>query len=191
MLDACTRNLKSVLNTPFNSVFFLLGLSIAGCSPIASLFEPEPPPPPAPPPATVIELKINTSKDLNLTREGSATPIVARVYELKSSDGFSNADFFAIYNQDKDILGGDIVYREELALTPGESRQIKLGPKPESRFIGVFGAFRDLEAAQWRALEAIPPNKTTVMQVHFSKNSVAIEVAKENPPVAEEVSPSE
>ncbi|MCI0666505.1 MAG: type VI secretion system lipoprotein TssJ [Methylococcaceae bacterium] len=188
MLDASTRNVKCVLHPPFQWVFFLLAPSFSGCS---SLFESEPPPPPAPPPPTVIELKLETSKDLNLTREGNATPIVARVYELKSSDGFSNADFFAIYDQDKDILASDIVYREELELTPAQSRQIRLEPKPESRFIGIFGAFRDLETAQWRVVEEIPPNKTTVMRVHFAKNSVAIDVAKENPPVAEEVPPSE
>jgi type VI secretion system protein VasD len=191
MLVASTRNLTIALNQPFRLAFLLSALALSGCSAVSSLFEPEPPPPPAPPSPTVIDLQLKTSKDLNLTREGSATPIVARVYELKSADGFSNADFFAIYNRDKEILGGDIVFREELELTPDESRRIKLEPKPESRFIGVFGAFRDLETAQWRTIEKITPNQTTLMRVQFSKNSVTIEVVKENPPPAKEISPSE
>lgn len=174
MLDASTRSEKCVLEPQFYWIFSILAAMFSGCS----MFELEPSP-------TVIELKINTSRDLNLTREGTAAPIVARVYELKASDGFSNADFFAIYDHDKDILGGDLVFREELELTPDETRQIKLEPKPESRFIGVFGAFRDLEKSQWRAVKAITPNQTMVMRVHFSRNSVAIETAPEEPPVEE------
>ncbi|MGR9108658.1 MAG: type VI secretion system lipoprotein TssJ [Gammaproteobacteria bacterium] len=163
-----------------SSVFICLALSIgiSGCSVFSSPTESEAPETPAP---TIIELQLDTSKDLNLDIEGNGTPIVARYYELKSADGFSNADFFAIYERDKETLGTDIVFREELYLTPEESRKIRLEAKPDSHFIGVFGAFKDLENAQWRAIREIPARQTTRLEVHFSKNSVTIQVAEDKP----------
>lgn len=156
----------------FIFIFSIFTLSLTSCSTVESVIEPPP---------TILELKFETSSDLNLNPEGKATPLVARFYELKTADGFSNADFFALYNQDKDILGSDIVFRKELELIPANTQELKVQAKKESRFIGVFGAFRDLETAQWRAVVEIPSNKTTVMTVHFSKNSVSIEVPNDEP----------
>lgn len=179
MLDPSTQSEPTLHRFRLQFVLILFNVSLSGCSALSSLFEPDPPPPPAP---TIVHLKMETAKNSNATTDGTGAPLVARYYELKSSNAFTNADFFAMYDQDKSILGGDIVFREELELIPGTSREIKLKPKPESRFIGVFGAFRDLETAQWRAVEKIPPNKTTEMNILFTKNAVTIKATEEKPP---------
>ena len=39
---------------------------------------------------------------------------------------------------------------EELELRPGEERTYKLSAQPESRYLAVLAAYRDLPQAQWR-----------------------------------------
>lgn len=151
------------------SVFILLTV-LTACSSVDALFEPPP---------TVLKLTFNASENLNVNPEGKAMPLVVRFYELDSVDSFSGADFFALYNLDKETLGSDIQYRKELELAPGDKREIRLPAKGASEYLGVFGAFRDLETAQWRAVAEIPPNKTTAMNIKFSNNSVVIETAKD------------
>lgn len=182
MAQPSIHGLKIRPYSPLSWLFVLVNFWSFGCSTLTSVVGEDPPVQPSPPEPTVITLKLETSQNLNLNPDGKATPLVARIYELKSSDGFTNADFFTIYNRDKDVLGSDVGFRKELDLTPGQKREVRFEPKPDSRFIGVFGAFRDLETAQWRAVLEIPADKKPVMRVLYSKNSVTIEVLKENPP---------
>ncbi len=151
--------------------FLLLVISLSGCSMVDAMFEPDP---------TKIALTLEASENLNPDINGRASPLVTRLYELKSVDVFSNADFFTIYHSDTDALGGDIELRKEIKLTPGETLQLDFEPKPDSRFIAVFGAYRDLETAQWRAYTAIPPNKTTPMTIEFAQTSIGINLPVED-----------
>ena len=47
-------------------------------------------------PAKVV-IRIKTSNDLNPDVQGRASPIVLRIYSLKSADAFNNARFFELY----------------------------------------------------------------------------------------------
>ena len=149
------------------ALWILLGIfGLPGCSMVDALLEPDP---------TKVELKLEASEQLNPDLQGRPSPLVTRIYELKSIDVFSNADFFTIYHNDTAALGGDIEVRKELKLKPGEIHELSFEPKPDTQFVAIFGAFRD-EAAQWRAYAKIPPNQTTPMTIVFSKTSVQIKL---------------
>ena len=132
------------------------------------------------PSSTVMKIKFEASEHLNPDIEGRASPLVARLYELKSADVFNNAEFFALYDDDKNILGDDIQYREDIELKPGEKRALTLETQPETRFIAVFAAFRDMEAAQWRTSVALPLNETTPVSIRFDEVTVTISFPKED-----------
>ncbi|VAW79440.1 hypothetical protein MNBD_GAMMA15-1795 [hydrothermal vent metagenome] len=143
----------------------LSGLLIAGCATTAKIMAPDP--------AKVV-IRISSSADLNPDMMGRASPIVVRVYALKSDDTFNNADFFALYEQDTSILGGDMTSRDEMDIPPGESITIEKELNIDARYIGIIAAYRDLDNAVWRGRIETPLDKTTYIDVTLGKASLSI-----------------
>src|SRR6266705_617613 len=76
---------------------------------------------------------------------GRPSPIVVRVYELKSLAAFNSADFFSLFDKEQETLGSDLVGREQYDLRPAEIRPYLRQLQADTKFIGVVAAFRDLE----------------------------------------------
>jgi type VI secretion system protein VasD len=100
------------------------------------------------------------------------------VYALKTLASFNSADFFSLYDKDKETLGNELLGREEFQLMPGEKRQIDKQFQPETAFVGVVAAFRDLERAQWRAAVSVIPQKASKVRIMLNKTK--IEISLEN-----------
>lgn len=143
----------------------LSGLLIAGCGATAKLMEPDP---------AKVSIRINSSTDLNPDMMGRASPIVVRIYELKSDDIFNNADFFALYEQDASILGGDMTGRDEMDIPPGENAAIEKELNIEARYIGVIAAYRDIDNAVWRGSIETPLDETTYIDITLGKLSLSV-----------------
>jgi len=138
---------------------------IAGCAS---------PPKPPPPPPTVIKVSVEVVPGVNPDARGRASPVVVKFFELKSLAAFESADFFSLFEKDKETLGAESVAREEMQLQPQENRKFERELQPETRFVGVVAAFRDLERATWRAAVAVPAHKTTPVTIRLDARSVAL-----------------
>jgi type VI secretion system protein VasD len=149
---------------------FLPALLLSGLVACAS----PPPPAPPPPPPTALQVDIVAMPNVNPDAFGRPSPVVFRFYELKSLAAFTNADFFALVDKDKDVLAAELVAREEFQLTPGDKRHFERKVQADTRYIGVVAAFRDLEKAQWRASMAVTPQKTSVVDVQLDASKVTI-----------------
>jgi type VI secretion system protein VasD len=103
----------------------------------------------------VASFVVSARADANPDATGRPSPIVVRVYQLKSDAGFGNAEFFALFDDDKRVLAADLVGREEFELAPGETRTVELNLSPDTRFMGALGAYRDVRDATWRASEPV------------------------------------
>src|SRR5262247_1114071 len=99
---------------------------------------------------------ITVAPNVNPDRAGRPSPIVVRVYELKSVAAFNGADFFALFENEQATLSSELIGREEFQLQPAETREYRRQLQPETKFIGVVGAFRDLEQARWRQTVPVP-----------------------------------
>jgi type VI secretion system protein VasD len=124
-----------------------------------------PPPVPAPPSITIaapVEAKIKAAmtivagKDANPDGGGRPSPVVVRIYQLKTDGAFSAADFDALYDDDQKALGIELISRDEFVLAPAERRTLDVAVASETRFVGAIAAFRDIRNAQWRALIPVP-----------------------------------
>lgn len=129
--------------------------------------------PPKPKP-TVMKATVNAQADVNPDARGRPSPVTVRVYGLKSRAVFDSADFFALYDKDRETLSADMVEKEEFQLKPGESRVVDKTLPPEVAYVAVFAAFRDLERAQWRMAMALPPNQVSNIRVVLTKSSITI-----------------
>ncbi len=137
----------------------LIGLAaLSGCK---SLPEPTP-----------VSGVIQAAADLNPSVSQRPSPLLLRVYELKSPTTFNQADFMALYQADQATLSADLVAREEIMLTPGENRPYKKSLAPETRFIGIVAAYRNLERATWRTV--IPVQAGKAMKLSIRADSLAV-----------------
>lgn len=114
---------------------------------------------PKPPPPTELSGTLTASADVNPSVSHRPSPLLVRIYELKAATAFNKADFISLYQRDQAELGAEMVAREEVILNPGDSRPIDKVAAPETRFVGVFAAYRDLDHAQWRSVLAIQPGQ--------------------------------
>ena len=93
----------------------------------------------------VVQGSIKAAATTNPDPRGRPSPIVMRLYELKSAATFNSADFFALFDKESETLGGDLVGREEYDLRPNETRPYRGQLQADTKVIGVVAAFRNLE----------------------------------------------
>jgi type VI secretion system protein VasD len=123
---------------------------------------------------TKIEGYVAATADVNPDPSGRPSPVVVRIYELKSAEVFSSSDFFALYEKEAATLGADMLSKDEFELAPDTQRKFAVVAQPETRFVGVFAAYRDLDQARWRSSFAIAPNKTNTLAIQIGRQSVTI-----------------
>ncbi len=123
---------------------------------------------------TRIEANIAAAQDLNPDYQGRASPLVVRIYHLKSDLAFNNASFFALYDNDTGELGTDLLGKEELELLPGQDLVYSRELGPETRYVGILAGYRDIENASWRAVAPVKKGKTTEVKLDFARLKVSV-----------------
>jgi type VI secretion system protein VasD len=131
----------------------------------------------APKPAQV-NGTIQASAQINPSASKRPSPLLVRVYELKSAAAFNSADFMSLYQRDTAELAADLVGKEEFVLAPGETKPYAKTLSPDTRFLGVLAAFRDLEHSKWRSVVAIQPGKKQQVTIHAAELSVEAAIGK-------------
>jgi type VI secretion system protein VasD len=135
------------------------------------LFKKKPPPPPEP---THVVLEFEAGGDINPDSEGRASPLVLRIYQMKSYSAFEDADFFSLYEKDDQVIGSDLVDKQEILLKPNEKRTVFFEATDDTRIVGLLGIFRDYEKGQWKATTAVQKNKTNVINIFVSGANLMI-----------------
>jgi type VI secretion system protein VasD len=142
------------------------------------------PPPAAPQPAPLPPPKVERTRltlaataDSNPDGSGRPSPVVVRIYQLKTDTAFKGAEFFALFDDDMKVLGPDLIGRNEYTLAPSERRTMEFDVSADAQFVGVIAAYRDIRNAQWRTiLEA--PRKTPEVTVAIERARVVLSVPK-------------
>ena len=131
----------------------------------------------APKPAQ-IDATIQASAGVNPSPSKRPSPLLVRIYELKSAAAFNASDFVSLYQRDQAELAGDLVGRDEFMLAPGESRSFAKTLGLETRYIGVIAAYRDLERSQWRSVVTIEPGKKQQLLIRADALAISATVQK-------------
>ena len=119
-------------------MLLLLGL-LSGCSAVSPFST-----------LTKLEVGLTVGEHVNPDLHGRPSPVVVRLLELRHAVAFENADFFSLYTNAEQALPKDWLNSEELELRPGEQLGLKLRLEPDTRFVGVLAAYRDLPHVQWQ-----------------------------------------
>lgn len=130
------------------------------------------------PSPTKVTGQLAASPDLNPDAKRRASPVFIRFYELKAIASFSAADFMALFQKDQEILGGDIVAREEWILQPGEQRKLDRTLGEATRHLALFAAYRDVEHARWRVSCAVRTGVTQAIVARAEALAVSLATAE-------------
>jgi type VI secretion system protein VasD len=123
---------------------------------------------------STVEAKLHADKKLNPDLNGRPSPLVVRVYELKSLSVFNSADFFNLFEQDVALLGEDLQMRDEFAFQPGETKSLERDLRIDTRYLGIIGAYRDIENARWRNSVKVEPDEDLELIIKFGAKGIDI-----------------
>jgi type VI secretion system protein VasD len=123
------------------AILLMLLILVAGCS----RKEPSPTKPPR------LVLQVVAAEGLNPDGTGRPSPLVLRTYQLKDANSLASAGFFEVWNDDRAVLAGDLLWRHEITMTPGGQETIRTPLAAEAGAIGVVGAYRDVRNSRWQA----------------------------------------
>ena len=103
-------------------------------------------------PARSVQITVRADPQLNADAKRQPRKSVLWVYVLRSSAAFQKAGFDALYERAEATLGPELLGREKLNLTPGESYLLPLDLASTARAIGVLVAYREPDGEGWKAL---------------------------------------
>ena len=103
-----------------------------------------------------LQLLVHAQRQLNTDARNVSASLALRIYVLRDSSAFEQASFDSLYDDDTATLGSNVLVRESLHLRPGEARELALELSGDARALAVFGAYRELDQSQWRAVLALP-----------------------------------
>lgn len=146
------------------------GVAVAVALPGCSLFSSGP---------ATLSTTVVASAQVNPDARRRPSPVVVRVFELKAPTLFEQADFVSLFEKDQAVLAAEFVSREEFVLRPGDSKPINKPLSPDTKFIGVMAAFRELERARWRAVVPVVANKKNVIELKL--DGIAIQAKRTSP----------
>jgi type VI secretion system protein VasD len=121
-------------------------------------------------------MTVVAQEDVNPDPSGRPSPIVVRIYQLAQDSQFNNADFFALFDDDQQALGGDLLARDEITLAPGERKEVEFAVAGNAKFVGVIAAYRDIRNSQWRVLQPAP--KKGLMNL-VKKDAVLVDIGRD------------
>jgi type VI secretion system protein VasD len=114
-------------------------------------------------------MRVAASDRSNPDEWGRAAPIMVRIYELKSSTAFENADFFTLQTDDKKVLSDDALVVDEFILRPGDTRKIARKSDPAATAIGVLAGYREL--GKYRM---VVPDKKQKLTIFLDQHAASI-----------------
>lgn len=123
---------------------------------------------------TKVDMRIVAGGDVNLDDNGRPSPVVVRLLELKSPTTFQSADFFALYQDEKQTLGGDWVAREEFEFKPGDVQDLRFALQPESSFVAILAAYRQMDKVNWRLVLPIKLKEKNELTVLLNSRGVEL-----------------
>ena len=157
----------------------LIGAGCGGRAVTAPAPPPAPPvinilPPPAPPPVKPLLVIVSASSSINPGVTERAAPVILRLYDLKSASTFDAADFFSLMDKESQVLGADLLVRDEYQIKPGERLELSRKLSTGVGRIAALVAFRDLERSIWKASIVIGNPPPAQLQVTIDGRRVQL-----------------
>lgn len=145
----------------------LLAVFMMGCGSSAPVFEP----------SISVTVNMQAADDINRFEDDIPRPLIIRLYQLKESGAFENAEFVSIYESDTSVLASSLIDSKVMPpVIPGETRSFTLEVQQETKFIAVFAEFADYEVATSKAVVALveePDENPIIIRISQAKIQIS------------------
>ena len=126
---------------------------------------------------TDLQLSFVVDKSLNPDDSKVSSPVIVRMYELKSTKAFENANFIDLYERDSEVLGKTMITEQSLKpIQPSEGRTAKFVLSKGTKYIGLYAEFLQYEDAKYKVI--IPVAQTNVVsstaKVQLTENKMIV-----------------
>ncbi len=98
----------------------------------------------------------NVAKDVNPDPKGRPSPIVLKMFLLKSASAFGGAEFFSLQDKPDALLGAQLLDVDRVILRPGETRTVRYPGNADARALGIVAEYRSVETNRWRLTVDLP-----------------------------------
>lgn len=126
---------------------------------------------------TDLKLRFVVNKSVNPDDSKIPSPLIVRMYELKSTKAFEDANFIDLYERDADILGKTMITQQSLKpIQPDEDSSTRFVLSKGTKFVGLYAEFLQYENAKYKVI--IPVAETNVVsstaKVQLFENNMII-----------------
>ena len=127
-------------------------------------------------PETSLQLAIHADQIINTDGDAEASPVQLRLYELKSTELFNQADFLDLFNNDTAVLQSTLVSKHYLpTIWPGMSKTLTFNLNPETTSVAVVGEFARYLSATTKASSVITAGKSNQMKLTIEDNRILLQ----------------
>lgn len=124
-----------------------------------------------------IDLAVASYSNVNPDHSGRPSPVIVKVYEMRSDLAFKQSDFIPLFMTPVQVLGADLLAVDELVLIPGEARRITYEPAEQTRFLGILAGFRQMERAEWKAVTPIDSGAENTAAIELNDATLSLVTA--------------
>ncbi|HDL9482348.1 TPA: type VI secretion system lipoprotein TssJ [Vibrio cholerae] len=125
--------------------------------------------------APLLMVEVIASTNINPNLEGKPSPVEVRVYQLKDSEAFNQADFLQLYSDEQGTLKAAMIATRHLPSTlPGESKRASFNLNAETKFVGIVVGFADFREAKNKAIYQIQKSESTSIQISLDGINVTV-----------------
>lgn len=121
-----------------------------------------------------ITMEVASQPNVNPDSSGRPSPIIVKMYEMKSDMAFRQGDFQLLFMEPMKVLGSELVAVDELTFVPGEARTVEYIPMPETRYVGVLAGFRQMERAKWRTVVPVNSEEENTILLELNDTSMIV-----------------
>ena len=122
-------------------------------------------------PATA-QIQIRTTDKISQSR------INVIVIQLKSEGKFSSSRLSDLESDTESALGSDFINKQNVSLKKGESKSLSLEIDPETKAIGAFASYQELNQTIWRTSVQLPKATDTTYNIQINVDNKLISASK-------------
>ena len=131
----------------------LMSVLLAGAALLSCAHAPVPRPMPEP-----VRVSIRAAGRLNPGESGGSLATTVRVYQLKDVSKLEAATLEQPLDNDRAVLGDDLVSGKEITLCPGEAATPSFSRRKGAIFLAVVAFFRHASGSEWRVASKLSPS---------------------------------
>jgi type VI secretion system protein VasD len=104
-----------------------------------------------------LRVSVRATGRLNPGENGESLAITMRLYQLKDVSKLQAASLEQIFDNDRAVLGDDLVSVKEITLYPDEGATPSIDRREGAVFFAVVAFFRHPAGAEWRVASKLAP----------------------------------